>query len=70
MSADKFAPGLVALLMVGLVLSSAFIVHVVVQHEPALVRIVEPRPEFGTLPPNCEGLDHKAWCECMGVPYR
>ena len=33
-----------------------------------------PRPQFGTLPPDCSDLfdnqHHEAWAECMGVGYR
>lgn len=61
---------ILALLFAFFIGNALFILHVVVDHEPALVKIVEPRPEFGTLPPDCTGLEHNEWCECMGVPYR
>jgi hypothetical protein len=63
---------LILLFMASLVITVSQIVEVVQKHEldqqaEAVLETDEYSLEFGTLPPNCEGLSALDWQNCMHV---
>jgi hypothetical protein len=52
---------------IGLVFFVTLVVFASIDHGTQQMEARVARPEFGTYPPKCDGLDGVRWQECMGV---
>lgn len=54
--------------------ATSAVFHTMIYHKEQPEITHTPRPEFGTLPPDCGHLynvdKHKEWAACIGVDYR